>query len=192
MLRRRATLTLVRGVQDTPAVSQVVASREGVEVSMGWFSRNDLDTRERANRPAVHSGASSQAHSPRAGGHNQVEASSSGLDRVPLDVALFDQRYQDIQVLRKIADGRLSSVKKEQLSGVLAPLAESLTRDPYLKEVKRWSEVFADVFVGLDSFKLQLDQGIPFSFHDFDLSEDSARIALDALTRRLLKTKVAA
>ena len=41
----------------------------------------------------------------------------------PLDLALFNQRYHDIQVLRQIATGKITSIRPSQLSGVLAPLA---------------------------------------------------------------------
>ena len=54
----------------------------------------------------------------------------------PLDLALFNQRYHDIQVLRQIATGKITSIRPSQLSGVLAPLAATLTKDPLLKEVQ--------------------------------------------------------
>lgn len=161
-----------------------------MKVSMVWPFRSESITRPRADR-----GTSRANDSVTPGGLTTGRASrvqNSDIDPEPLDLKLFNQRYKDIQILRKIATGTLTSDDKNQLSGVLAPLAESLTREPLLKEVKRWNEVFGDVFVGLDSFKLQLERGIPFAPSDFDLSEDSARIAIDALTRRLLRAKVAA
>lgn len=104
----------------------------------------------------------------------------------------FKTMYQDIQVLRDLAEGRVKSISPDQLAGVLKPLAKSLTAERALKEIQRWNEIFDDVFVGLDSFNLQLENEIPFSTSDLALSIDSARIALDSLAQRLLRTKTAA
>ena len=164
--------------------------REGVIVTMGWPFKNVSATRPRADRDAAEAPATTVRDRLTTGQRSSVR--NRVFDPLPLDLNRFNERYEDIKVLRNVANGTLTSVEEHQLSRVLAPLAKSLTKEPYITEVKRWNEVFADVFVGLDSFKLQLDQGVPFAPSDLDLSEDSARIAIEALVRRLLRKKVAA
>lgn len=93
--------------------------------------------------------------------------------------------YQHIDTLRKIAEGRRAEVTPDLLRGPLQPYDDFLESEFAKKELQRWKEIFAPVFAGLELFDLQLRQGAELTYRELALSNDSARLALDAIVQRL-------